>query len=236
MALTIKQRVLLFSVVIAVMVSFLLFFYMAPIQIKVPKIQGITLKNSKILANFLLTDHLGHPVRRKYFLGQWHFIAYGYTHCPDICPTTLFTLSQVADLITTANHNHNTKFVFYSVDPNRDSQKVLAQYINYFSKQFVAVRADTTVDAEIFQQSLGIKVDIDINRAEGGEGVESVNGDSNSSNYQVSHGLAIYLINPDAELQAVFLPEVTELGMTAFDSEEIFKDYLRVIKYYQKRK
>jgi len=245
MKLTHKQRAILFSTVVMVMVSTLSVFYVAPKQKNVPKIQGITLKNAPSLANFLLADHQGHPVRREYFLGQWHFIAYGYTQCPDICPTTLFTLTQVADLMATLKHNSGTKFVFYTVDPNRDSQEILAQYIKYFSEEFIAIRANTAAEAEIFQQSLGIKVDIITAMEKGNEEgkrkdhtISDVLGNSkaSSNSYQVNHGLAMYLINPEAKLQAVYLPEVTELGVTAFDSEVILADYLRVIKYYQQTK
>ena len=123
---------------------------------ELPKVQGFVLKEAQQLTNIQLTDHQGMPVNRDYFLGKWQFIAYGYTQCPDICPTTLFTLTQLADLLSANHENLEAQFIFYTVDPDRDSQKILAQYIHYFSENFVAVRANNSADAQSFQQSLGI--------------------------------------------------------------------------------
>ncbi len=210
-------------------------------NVEVPKIQGVILKSAKKLTNIQLTNHLGQTVNDDDFLGSWHFITYGYTHCPDICPTTLFTLTQLADLLSASHEQLKTQFVFYTVDPDRDSQQVLIQYIHYFSEKFVAMRANTSKNAEKFQQSLGIKVEI----SRGYENSDdkqvikaghTISAKKNEPFYQVSHGLTILLINPDAELQAVFLPEITELGIKSFTSDELYHDYLTVIQYYQQRR
>ena len=205
---------------------------------ELPKIQGFVLKEAQQLTNIQLTDHQGMPVNHDYFLGKWQFISYGYTQCPDICPTTLFTLTQLADLLSANHEDLETEFVFYTVDPDRDSQKILAQYIHYFSERFVAVRANNSADAQRFQQSLGIKVEITrgyINDTEKNisKNEHVLTATKNDLFYQVSHGLAIFLINPDAELQAVFLPETTELGIKFFTPNMLYHDYLKVINYYQ---
>jgi protein SCO1/2 len=205
---------------------------------ELPTIQGFVLKEAQQLTNIQLTDHQGMPVNRDYFLGKWRFIAYGYTQCPDICPTTLLTLTQFADLLSESHENLDPQLVFYTVDPYRDSQKILAQYIHYFSEKFVAVRANNSADARSFQQSLGIKVEItrsDINEADENviKSKHPQTAPKNDLFYQVSHGLAIFLINPDAELQAVFLPEITELGIKSFTPKMLYHDYLKVINYYQ---
>ncbi|OUR84504.1 hypothetical protein A9Q75_02315 [Colwellia psychrerythraea] len=205
---------------------------------ELPKIQGFVLKEAQQLTNIQLTDHQGMPVNRDYFLGKWQFISYGYTQCPDICPTTLFTLTQLADLLSARHENLETQFVFYTIDPYRDSQKILAQYIHYFSERFVAVRANNSADAQSFQKSLGIKVEITrgyINDTEKSisKNEHVLTATKNDLFYQVSHGLAIFLINPDAELQAVFLPETTELGMKFFTPNMLYHDYLKVINYYR---
>lgn len=205
---------------------------------ELPTIQGFVLKEAQQLTNIQLTDHQGMPVNRDYFLGKWRFIVYGYTQCPDICPTTLLILTQLADLLSERHENLETQFVFYTVDPSRDSQKILAQYIHYFSDDFVAVRANNSVDARSFQQRLGIKVKItrgDVNELEKSrrKNEHALAALNNDSLYQVSHGLAIFLINPDAELQAVFLPEITELGIKSFTPKMLYHDYLKVINYYQ---
>jgi len=205
---------------------------------ELPTIQGFVLKEAQQLTNIQLTDHQGMPVNRDYFLGKWRFIAYGYTQCPDICPTTLLILTQLADLLSESHENLETQFVFYTVDPYRDSQKILAEYIHYFSEKFVAVRANNSADARSFQQNLGIKVEITrsyIDEADKNviESKHSQIAPKSDLFYQVNHGLAIFLINPDAELQAVFLPKITELGIKGFTPNMLYRDYLKVINYYQ---
>ncbi len=209
-------------------------------SVELPKIQGVILKSAQQLADTRLTDHQGQAVNRDYFLGKWHFIAYGYTQCPDICPTTLFTLVQLADLLSTSHEKIDTQFIFYTVDPDRDSQEILSQYIHYFSDKFVAVRANTSINAEIFQHSLGIKVYITNGYINDDDKQtikveQTVKVKNNEPPYQVDHGLAIFLINPEAELQAVFFPEITERGMKNFTSDVLYRDYLKVIEYYKQR-
>lgn len=208
---------------------------------ELPKIQGVILKESQQLADIQLTDHQGQVVNRDYFLGRWHFITYGYTHCPDICPTTLFTLTQLADLLNANHDTPDTQFVFYTVDPDRDSKEILTQYIHYFSEEFVAMRADTSINAENFQHSLGIKVEItrsyvndDDKHTIKGERIGSAK--EKLDIYQVSHGLTMFVLNPEAKLQAVFFPEKAELGIKGFTSDALYHDYLKVVKYYQQRR
>jgi protein SCO1/2 len=205
---------------------------------ELPKIQGFVLNEAQQLTNIQLTDHQGMPVNSDYFLGKWQFISYGYTQCPDICPTTLLILTQLADLLSASHDNIETQFIFYTIDPDRDSQKILAQYINYFSKNFVAVRANNLADAKSFQQSLGIKVEITRGYINDTKKTISkkqhvITATKNDFFYQVSHGLGIFLINPDAKLQAVFLPKTTELGIKFFTPNMLYHDYLKVINYYQ---
>ena len=160
-----SQQALILIPILVVIISAIYILYLSTfprfnIHGQLPKVQGFVLKEAQQLASIKLTDHRGMPVNRDYLLGKWHFITYGYTQCPDICPTTLLTLTQLDDLLRAKHEELETQFVFYTIDPDRDSQKVLAQYIHYFSKHFVAVRANNSADARSFQQSLGIKVKI----------------------------------------------------------------------------
>jgi len=245
-ALPTSQQALILLPILVVM-ALTIFFYRLTANtsvytdVELPKIQGQILKESQQLTDIQLTDHQGQVVNRDYFLGSWNFITYGYTHCPDICPTTLFTLTQLADLLN-ANHNApDTRFVFYTVDPDRDSQAILTQYIHYFSEKFVAVRADTPINAENFQHSLGIKVEITRSYINDDDkhAIKKENTILTKENfdlYQVNHGLAVFVLNPDAELQAVFLPKKTVLGIKGFTSDMLYHDYLKVVKYYQQRR
>ena len=237
------QQALILLPILVVITSTLLFYRLSTntdshTDIELPKIQGIILKEAQLLTNIQLANHLGQAINSDYFIGKWHFISYGYTQCPDICPTTLFTLTQLANLLNASNDKLDTQFIFYTIDPDRDSQTILAQYIHYFSDKFVALRAKTSLDAQSFQQSLGIKVKINrayVDKADKHaiKNQDAISAAKDQSFYQVSHGLTILLINPAAELQAVFMPEVTKLGMNSFTPDILYRDYLKVIKYYQ---
>ena len=134
-----SQQVLILLPILVIIASALYIFYLTANSYfdnnrELPKIQGFVLNEPQQITNIQLTDHQGMPVNSDYFLGKWHFISYGYTQCPDICPTTLLILTQLADLLSASHENIETQFIFYTIDPDRDSQKTLAQYINYFSK------------------------------------------------------------------------------------------------------
>ena len=86
---------------------------------------------------FELIDHHGHKVTEKSFRGKYMLIYFGYTHCPQICPTSLQTMSEamenlgpLADRITP---------VFITVDPERDKPEVIADYISNFDPRFVGL-------------------------------------------------------------------------------------------------
>jgi len=182
-----------------------------------PIIQGIVLPEGQALADFSLMNHHNQVFNQNNLLGKWYFITYGYTQCPDICPTTLFTLTQVAEKLRKTNQLSKTSFMFYSIDSQRDTIKLLANYIQYFDESFIAAKTNNPLEQKNFESNLGIKAVIT----------------KNDNSYQVSHGLNIFLLNPEGELQAVFIPQRTELGIEHLTSEQIIDGYLQVKTYYQ---
>ena len=182
-----------------------------------PSIQGIVLANAHQLNNFKLRDQDNQLFNSKSLQGKWHFISYGYTQCPDICPTTLMTLTRLIERLNKNQTAEDTSFIFYSIDPDRDSQAILSNYIGYFHQQFIALFADNHQDKILFESGLGIKAIIK----------------KNNNNYQVSHDLQIYLTNPNGDLQAVFIPQRTELGVNHLTTSQLFDGYLKTKKYYQ---
>ncbi len=87
-----------------------------------PALQALLLPEPRPLKSFALTDHNGKPLGLEQLKGQWSFLFFGYTHCPDICPTTLGMLKGVATkLEATPEINGDTRFLFVSVDPKRDT-------------------------------------------------------------------------------------------------------------------
>jgi protein SCO1/2 len=155
--------------------------------------QVITLfPDPKPLTAFALTDHQNRVFDLASLKGKWSFLFFGYTHCPDICPTTLAILARARDNIAkSAVGAEDIQLVFISVDPNRDTADKLKQYVTHFHTTFLGVTGD---DAQIgnLAGQLGAAYQVSII-----PGME---------NYPVNHTTAVFLVDPQARYHAVFTP------------------------------
>lgn len=97
-------------------------------------------ENSRALigGSFSLTNHLNEPVTEKDFLGKYMLIYFGYTYCPDICPTDLQIMADALNMLDPDILNQITP-VFVSVDPERDTPEVMAEYIKFFHKNLIGL-------------------------------------------------------------------------------------------------
>jgi protein SCO1/2 len=146
----------------------------------------------KPLTAFALTDHKSRVFDLASLKGKWTFLFFGFTHCPDVCPTTLAELARArGDIARNTAGAENIQFVFVSVDPNRDTTGKLGQYVGYFDTSFLGVTGD---DAQIgnLAGQLGAVYKVTIT-----PGVE---------NYPVYHSAAVFLLDPRARYHAVFTP------------------------------
>lgn len=140
------------------------------------------------LPEFELVDQSGEAVTRATFRGQWHLVFFGFTHCPDICPTTLQVLSSARKTLAENGQEPLPRVVLVSVDPERDTPELMAQYLNYFG-----------------DGNLGITGNLDnVKKLTDGLGIffERQPGDGN--NYAVDHYAGVIVINPEAEFHALF--------------------------------
>ena len=155
--------------------------------------QVITLfPDPKPLTAFTLTDHKNRVFDLASLKGKWTFLFFGFTHCPDVCPTTLAELARArGDIARNAAGAENIEIVFVSVDPRRDSAGKLRQYLDHFEPTFLGVTGD---DAQIgnLAGQLGAAYQVAI-----APGVE---------NYPVTHSTAVFLLDPRARYHAVFTP------------------------------
>jgi len=103
-----------------------------PVQFKYTDITG-----SAIGGEFALMDHGGTVRRLADFRGKLVIVFFGFTNCPDVCPTTLYTLSQVTKAL--GPDANQVQVVMVTVDPPRDTQKVLSQYATAFDPSFIGL-------------------------------------------------------------------------------------------------
>ncbi|WP_127556073.1 SCO family protein [Saccharospirillum alexandrii] len=188
----------------------------APAVPSLPTIQGAWLMPAQPLPAFRLEQHNGPVVTPDTLPGNWHLISYGFTHCPDICPTTLVEMAQFKRALDRQSQFTDLRLHFYTVDPGRDSLAQLADYLPWFHEQFSGWRAVSDQDAEAFESALGIHA--------------SVTQDEQGS-VQVTHGLTLFLINNDGRLQAVFEPTRTLTGRLHFEPDRLLQDYLTVRRW-----
>jgi protein SCO1 len=89
---------------------------------------------------FQLTDDTGRDVTAVSYRGDVVLLYFGYTHCPDVCPTTLATLAQA--LARLGRDASRVRVLFVTVDPQRDTAPLLKRYMGYFGPQFIGARGD----------------------------------------------------------------------------------------------
>ena len=95
---------------------------------------------SAIGGPFKLTSAAGRPISNATFSGKPYLVFFGYTHCPDICPTTLFELSQVMEAL--GKDADRTAALFITVDPERDTAPVMKDYLSNFDSHLHGATGD----------------------------------------------------------------------------------------------
>ncbi|MBX2847442.1 MAG: SCO family protein [Acidiferrobacterales bacterium] len=132
-------------------------------------------------------DHNGNLFNNEHLLGYWNILFFGFTNCPDICPTTMHTLKQVKQKLNEQNKWGNYRVILVSVDPARDTQERLANYVPYYDQEFIGLRGDLDITTQ-FAKQLGILF---------------VQQEAADGYYQVDHGASLILVNPRGEMAGV---------------------------------
>lgn len=174
-------------------------------------------QEARTIKPFRMLDHNGNEFSNTQLQGKWSWIFLGYTSCPDVCPTTLQELNfAYNDFKKSAE---NTQVILVTVDPKRDVQARLAEYIAYFNTEFIAVRAEHDVLFP-FARNLGLMYAITGDDAEAPE------------NYLVDHSASIILTNPAGKIAAIFKPKHTLGEIPSIDSEWLVSDFQKIVALY----
>jgi protein SCO1 len=147
------------------------------------------------VAAFTLTDHVGAPFSNARLTGHPTLVFFGFTHCPDICPTTLSILGQVQRDAGLGG----LQTLFITVDPGRDDQRTLQQYVNAFGQGLIGLRGEDAALEPLLQSLLVAR------------SVEPRVG----ADYAVDHSAAVYYLNPRGAWSAVFTPPFDAATMRA---------------------
>lgn len=186
-----------------------------------PNLQHASLLQQPLpIANFLLLDHNLQGFDNQRLLGRWHLLSYGFTSCPDICPLTLAKLSKLQQELAALPQFKQLHLLFYSIDPARDSPEAMASYVDFFGSEITGIVAHPKWPERAlpFEQGLGLQAKIEKATA-------------TTKDYSVSHGVLLYLLNPQGELQAVFNPIRQYNKVPEFDMQLVLQDYLTIRSY-----
>src|SRR5210317_758313 len=137
---------------------------------------------------FSLVDQHGNPAGRSVFEGQWDLVFFGFTHCPDICPTTLQVLATAKAALEEQGQSPLPRIVLVSVDPARDTPEIMGEYVDYFGDGNLGI---TGTLEEISKLTAGLGIYFEKQSADG-------------DNYVVDHSAAVLVIDPDGDFHALF--------------------------------
>ena len=129
--------------------------------------------------DFVLTSHRNKPYALHEASGKVVVLFFGFTHCPDVCPTTLSVIQTVLEQL--GNDAKHVQPLFVSVDPQRDTPAVLQNYLKYFSSSFIGLTGPIEEIDDVVKQF---------------KGFYSYTGDASTGTYSVDHTSNIYLIDP----------------------------------------
>jgi protein SCO1/2 len=173
--------------------------------------QGTLLPSAKPVADFSLLSETGQAFTLNDLKDHWTFAFFGYTHCPDVCPTSLAMLAKVMrKLENNPGLDKLPRGLFVSVDPQRDTPAVLAKYLPYFHPDFIGATGDAKEIMTLTRQ-LGILYA----KAQG----------SSNDDYLVDHSAAIILFDPDGKYRALF--------NVPHDPDKIASDFLLIKQFYE---
>lgn len=183
-----------------------------------PMIQGVFLPEAQELPEFSLVDHHNQSFSNADLRGKWHIVSYGFTTCPDVCPTTLAQLAQVKSLL--GDRASDIKVLFYTVDHQRDTPEKMANYVRFFHPDFIGLTRPTdSTSAHLgFEQGLGIAAQL-----------TPTENESDGDDYDVAHGINLLLINPQGQLQAILKPSSDAQRNKVFEAQTIYRDVISVI-------
>lgn len=202
-----SSRIIISLLATLIFVLAFIFISRGPSQQSIPnELVAVMRPVATSLKPFTLTDKNEKPFNLQNLKGKWSFVFFGYTHCPDICPTTLHVLKQINKILS--KHPQAKKefqVIFVSVDPERDTPKGLGEYVSFFNKDFIGVTGNSETLLSFARQFSAAYIK---------EPAEK------SGDYLVSHTSSIFLVNPAQKLLASFSPPLV--------AETITEQYLKI--------
>lgn len=169
-----------------------------------PRLQSVRLfQQPRELPAFELRQSDGTPLVPGELKGHWTLVFLGFTHCPDVCPTTLAALAGAQKQWATLPAGTRPRVLFVSVDPERDTPDVIGEYAHAFHADTLAATADIPA-LEAFAQSLSLV----FMKAPAPAGAPA-------DQYSVDHSAALAVLDPQARMAGVIQPPLEPAKIAA---------------------
>ncbi|SMF78846.1 SCO family protein [Pseudobacteriovorax antillogorgiicola] len=162
---------------------------------------GRKLSESRPLKDFDLTDQNGASFNKNNLLGRWSLVTFGFTNCPDVCPSAMASYRDELKLLE--DSMSRLQFIFVTVDPERDSKERLKSYLEYFHPAIIGL----TGSQEQIKSFAGM-FSVHFQKQGGGE------------NYNMAHSPQFFLVDPQGNWTAMYNPPLSR-GKIAVDLTRI---------------
>jgi len=200
-------------VIVAFAAGLLLARLLAPSKVEPPQTERATVFSApRAVPPLDLVDQDGEALGPDFFKGHWTLVFFGFTQCPDICPTTLATLAQTVRQLTDLPAAEQPRVLLVSVDPERDTPDILAPYVRFFDPAFLGAQGSleaTAAAAAAFNVPYA-KVAL----PEGG--------------YTLDHGSGIFIVGPSGGTEAYL--------SSPHQAATIASDYRKIVAWAEARK
>jgi protein SCO1 len=183
-----RMLVAAFALIAALLVSFLFTRYSTYRAVQV-NYYGQALVPAKQAFDFHLVDQNGKTFQLSQLHGKAVLFSFGFTHCPNVCPTTLSDLAGIYRALPPQDRP-KVQVLFVSVDPNRDRPETMKNYVPYFDDSFIGLTGTETQIAEAAKAY--------------GAYYEIVKDSQNPNAYSVNHSAFTYLISPDGKWKLLY--------------------------------
>ena len=202
-------------IVLAAIVAFALGLILARVfvtlrEVPVPVTENATiLPQPRELPPLDLVDQDNRPLPRDFLRNRWTVVFFGFTQCPDVCPTTLATLARMKQKLADLPAEQQPRVLLVSVDPERDTAAVLKPYVSFFDPSFLGA---TGTLAAIGQAARAFSVPFaKVPLPDGG--------------YTMDHGAGLFVVSPAGALAAYSSPPL--------DATVLARDFRKVVQYFE---
>lgn len=151
----------------------------------------------------------GKPLGPQFLVGHWTLVFFGFTHCPDVCPTTLTVLKQVHELLGTLPEDQQPRVMLLTVDPERDTPDRLRDYVRFFDPSFMG--ATGSADA--------------IRAAAAAFAVPYAKVPLPGGGYTMDHGAGVFTVGPAGHVVAYSSPPL--------NADALARDFRKTVQYVE---